>query len=338
MINKIKKKSGEAVRANDYIYASALVRTRANSRLDREGLLRVAESRDLAEICKILPEYQIEPIYTRSGELDAEKTANEYLAGEFECVCKAMPQGAILDFLKIPYDCHNLKVAAKCEFRDRDDCEDLFIDLGRVPAGDVLQKVRVGDLSAFTENLAISFEKAKKAFAESGDPKLIDSILDSACYADMLGAVGSWRNEYFRRLVEIKIDTTNLMTAVRTLRMGDTTGLFDSMFLHGSPLGIDFFKKAMENGEESLLLAVKSKGYVIPSDEDGRISLTSLGKACEEIYIKAVGDVKSVQFGAEICVSYLIKTSHVMKILRTVVASKEAGIDSAKIKEKIGSF
>lgn len=337
MINKFSKKRSETVRGDDYIYASALVRTRANSRINYEALLRIADARDVSEICKILPEYSIDPIYKSSGELDAETTVNTYLAGEFETVSKIIPQKGIIDFLKIPYDCHNLKSVAKCDFREREDCEDLFIDLGRVPAKDVVFYVKNAGLSAFSENLALSYEKAKKAFAESGDPKLIDSILDTACYADMLDAVDAYRSSYFKKLVEIKIDTTNLMTAVRILRMGDTTGLFESMFLGGSSLGIDFFKKAMENGEVSLFAAMKKKGYDIQT-EDGALTLTRLGKICEDIYMREVDSAKNIPFGAEICVCYLIKATHATKTLRTIIASKLSGIESSKIKEKIGKF
>ena len=337
MLNSKNKKRAEAVREGDYVYASALVRTRAYSRINYDALLRVAQARDVDEICKILPEYSIEPIFSASGELDTEKTVNSYISNELETVSKVISQKAIVDFIKIPYDCHNLKSVAKCAFRDRGDCEDLLIDMGRVPAKDVLSYVKSENLSAFSKNLALSYEKAKTAFAESGDPKLIDSILDTACYADMIEATSSYKNKYFQRLVEIKIDTTNLMTAVRTIRMGDTTGLFDSMFIGGSSLNLAFFKKAMENGEDSLFDALNKKGYNIRTD-DGKISLTQLGKECEDIYMKAVDSAKDISFGAEVCVSYLIKTIHAIKILRMVIASKISGIESSKIKEKIGKF
>lgn len=337
MMNKTKKNRGEAVRSDDYLFAGALVRTRANSRIDREALLRMADARDVFEICKMLPEYSIEPIYDASGNLDAEKTVTEYLSKEFDAVSKAMPQKQIIDFLKIPYDCHNLKALAKCDFRGRDNSEELLIDLGRVPAKDVISYVKNEDLSAFSENLASSYKKAKKAFAESGDPKLIDSILDSACYADMLSSVGAYRNSYFKDLVKIKIDTTNFMTAVRTIRMGDRTGLFESMFISGSDLTLDYFKKAMANGEDSLFAAMKKQGYGTSCDSK-ETSLTQLTKAFEDIYMRKVNSAKDIPFGAEVCVCYLIKASHAMKLFRTLFAAKQAGIESSKIKEKIGNF
>ncbi len=337
MINvKNIRKKGEKVSGDDYIYASAMTRTRETHRINYGALIRMAEARDVAEICKMLSEYSVEAIYSKNGNIDAEETVNAYLAEEFRVIGKAMPQGAILNFLKASYDCHNLKSVIKCAAREGEDPTDLFIDLGTVPSGEVLEKVRGGKLSAFPKNIAISYEKAEKAFAESGDPKLIDAILDGACYADMLEIASSYRNGYFKKLVEIKIDTTNITTAVRVLRMGDTTGLFDSMFIKGGSLDSDFFARAMQSGENGLFSALKDKGYDFP-DSDG-ISLTTLGRLCEAIYIKQVDLAKEVAFGAEVCVAYLIKASYATKMLRMVIAAKQTAVPSEKIKANIVKF
>ena len=338
MLNiKAKRNKGEKVPGEDYIYASAMIRTRETHRINYDALMRMADAKDVSEICKMLPEYSIDPIYSHVGEIDAEATVTAYLAKEFEAISKAMPQRAILDFLRVSYDCHNLKTVIKCAARGREDCHELFIDLGTVPADKVLGAVRDEKLSIFPRNMASAYERARKAFNESGDPKLIDSILDGACYADMLEATGAYRKDYFRDLVEIKIDTTNVTTAVRTLRMGDTTGLFDSMFLNGGSLSADFFKNAMQSGEEGLFSALRSTRYAVSSTLEP-ISLTELGKRCEGVYMRYVDRAKSIDFGAEICVAYLIRATYATKMLRMLIASKQTGTDVARIKDCIGKF
>ncbi len=337
MINDKKKRNkGERISGEDYIYASAMVRTRETHRINYDALLRMAEARDVYEICKMLPEYSIEPIYSQNGTINAEETVTAYLSEEFRVVGKAMPQSAILNFLRVSYDCHNLKSVIKCVARGRENCEDLFIDLGTVPSHEVIEKIKNEKLSAFPKNMADAYEKAEKAYAQSGDPKLIDSILDEACYADMLEATRSYRKDYFKKLVEIKIDTTNITTAVRVLRMGDITGLFESMFISGGSLDIEFFKKSMQSGEKGLFFALKGSGYDFP-ESDG-ISLTTLAKLCEAIYVNYVSRAKDVDFGAEICVEYLIKATYATKMLRMVIAAKQTGVSSEKIKESIGKF
>ncbi len=338
MINtQTKRKRGEKVSGEDYIYASAMTRTREFSRISYDALMRMADAKDVSEICKMLPEYSIDPIYSENGVIDAEETVNAYLAEEFRTVGKAMPQSAILDFLRVSYDCHNLKTVIKCAARGREDCEELFIDLGTVPANEVLGKVKSGKIQVFPKNMAKAYEKAEKAFAESGDPKLIDSILDEACYADMLEATGTYRKDYFKNLVEIKIDTTNITTAVRVLRMGDTTGLFDSMFISGGSLDIGFFKRSMQSGEEGLFSALKGTRYDFSAHTEN-LSLTLLGRLCEDVYMKYTVRAKEITFGAEVCVAYLIKATYLTKMLRMVIAAKQTDIPSEKIKESIGRF
>ena len=338
MANITNIKKAEKVREDDYIYLSSMVRTRENRRINYDALLRMADAKDQSEILKMLPEYSIEPVYGENGVFDAEETVNNYLAEEFRVITKSMPQPRILDFLKVSYDCHNLKTVIKCMARGRESFEDLLIDLGTVPAQKVYDAVKRHELDIFPKNMANAFPKAEAAFAESGDPKLIDSILDEACYADMLETVGSYNKDYFRRLVEIKIDTTNILTAVRTMRLRDTTGLFASMFICGGSLERKFFEKAMLSGEETLFSALDAKGYSIAKTSDDKLSLTVLAKNCEDLYMKYVDSAKNITFGAEICVAYLIKASYASKMLRMIAASKQTGISPAKIKESIGKF
>ena len=317
---------------------SAMVRTRENHRINYDALMRMADAKDLVEILKMLPEYSIEPKYAENGMFDAEETVTAYLAEEFRVIAKSMPQPSILDFLKVSYDCHNLKAVIKCMSRGRDSFEDILIDLGTVPADKVYDAIKNQELGIFPKNMANAFSKAEAAFLESGDPKLIDSTLDEACYADMLDSVYSYNKEYFRRLVEIKIDTTNILTAVRTIRMRDTTGLFASMFIDGGKLGQGFFEKAMLSGEEALISELSSKGYKVAETDGDKLSLTRLAKNCEDLYMKYVDNAKDITFGAEICVAYLIKASYALKMLRMIAASKQTGITPSKIKESIGKF
>ncbi|MBQ1226266.1 MAG: V-type ATPase subunit [Clostridia bacterium] len=334
----INNKKAEKVREDDYIYLSSMVRTRENRRISYDALMRMADAKDQSEMLKMLPEYSVEPIYSENGSFDAEETVNHYLAEEFKVITKSMPQPRILDFLKVSYDCHNLKTVIKGMARGSEDFEDLLIDLGTVPADKVCDAVKRQELDIIPKNMANAFLNAESAFAKSGDPKLIDSILDEACYADMLDTVGSYNKEYFRRLVEIKIDTTNILTAVRTMRMRDTTGLFASMFIRGGSLERKFFEKAMLSGEETFFAALAAKGYAVAKTDDDKLSLTALAKNCEDMYMKYVDSAKSVTFGAEICVAYLIKASYALKMLRMIAASKQTGVSPAKIKESIGKF
>lgn len=338
MANITSMKKAEKVREDDYIYLSSMVRTRENRRISYDALLRLADAKDQSEMLKMLPEYSVEPIYSENGAFDAEETVNSYLAEEFRVITKSMPQPRILDFLRVSYDCHNLKTVIKCMARGIEDIDELLIDLGTVPASQVYDAVKKRELDIFPKNMANAFPKAESAFSESGDPKLIDSILDEACYADMLDTVGSYNKEYFRRLVEIRIDTTNILTAVRTMRLRDTTGLFASMFIRGGSLERKFFEKAMPSGEGALISALAAKGYAIASSNDTELSLTVLAKNCEDMYMKYVDSAKGVTFGAEICVAYLIKASYALKMLRMIAASKQTGVLPAKIKESIGKF
>ncbi len=337
-VNTEKKVKAKRMSPEDYIYLSSMLKTREAKRISYSALLRFADAKDVSDAEKLLSEYSIEPIRLENGAFSAEETVNSYLAKEFTEVEKLYPESKVISFLRLPYDAHNIKSAIKTSVREVKELSELFIKLGSISAENLMFTLQSGDFSAFPKNLASATPRAKEAYLQSGDPKLIDSIIDEACFADMKDCVSHYQNRYFTELVKTKADTVNITTALRIMRMGDTTGLFKLMYVSGGSLDRDFFERSTKLGEEGFINTLSKRGYIFSVSEGGKLSLSSLSRQCEAFYMKKVSEGSKVFYGPEVPVSYLIRAEYALKMLRMVFASKQMGISPDKIRENIVKF
>ena len=89
----------------------------------------------------------------------------------------------------------------------------------------------------------------------TGNPQQVDLILDAACYADMLDAAKESGISLAVRLVETKIDLTNLMTCLRLIRMdlGSAGEAFlQESLLSGGTVATSILTEAYAAGESAL--------------------------------------------------------------------------------------
>ena len=323
------------IKDEDHLYGSARVRARAANGIERADLIRMSEAKDAAEVFRLLGERGVTVIENDEGEPDTEATLDKYLGSEFDLVQGFSPEKRIYGILRYQYDAHNLKTAIKCEARGRAP-EDVFIDLGTVKAASVEKAVLERDFSAFPENISKAAPEALESFGKNGDPQVIDLLIDKACFADMLTLAKSFNKPFFGEIVETKIDVTNILTAIRIMKMGADFDFFKSCFIPGGTLGIEFFKKMTDSGEEGYLDIVSGTAYSYISGAvkaGGRLSQAE--RACENCYIEKLKGVYSKAYGAEVPFAYLALKDAEVRNIRIIIISKKVGLSSAEIQGRL---
>lgn len=236
------------VSAEDYIYVSARVRAHEAASFGAEGLRALVDARDYDAAVRLLTERGPALRKNAAGRVDWEATLDAYLADAFALVEESVPFPALFSFLRIPYDCHNLKSALKASFQGEDFIR-FFLPLGNFTLEELAAMTAARDFSPLPDALRRAVPEASAAFSASRDPQEIDRILDRASFAAMLEEVGRFRVKSLTALVELKIDLVNLITAIRLYRMGARTeGPFFSFFLEGGTLGRAFFADLFGKG------------------------------------------------------------------------------------------
>ena len=329
----------------EYTYASARIRSLENRLVGRERIEILIESRTPDEVMDRLAEYGYTPAETDGttpmGEAVSAAREAMLLAvlGEaFDEVEAAVPDATLFRYFRYPYDCNNVKAALKCAIRGIP-AADMLFDFGTVPAERVEALLREGKQDAFPPAMAAAIPAAKDAYDRTGDPRRIDTVLDKACYTDMLAAAEETGDETLIAWVKARIDLTNILTTLRILRMGMGgvgEAFLEEALLTGGTLESSFFTKACAEGEARFWEVLSPTAYYRLAHVEGDPRpLSAVEKACDDLYMSLVREGARIPFGAPVAGGYLIGCETSVKNIRIILAAKDAGLDNTVLRERV---
>ena len=331
----------------EYTYASARIRALENRMVGRERIGLLLEARNADEVMDRLAEYGLTPPDSEPDAAlpmgEAQSAAREGMLLEvlrqaYDEVESSVPNPAVFRYFRYPYDCNNLKAAIKCGIRGIS-AADMLFDFGTVPADEVEGLLREGKYDKFPAAMAAAISVAQEAYDKTADPRRIDTVLDRACYEDMLAAATATGEATLLGWLRARIDLTNILITLRILRMNMGAvggGFLKESLLPGGTLGTDFFDFAYEAGEERLWGALKRTPYEKLARGEGETrSLSSVEKDADDLYMEQVRKDACVPFGAPVAGGYLVGWETAVKNIRIILAAKDAELNSAVIRERI---
>ena len=323
----------------DYLFGSANIRTLENAIIGRDRIERLLNTKTTSEAWELLSDWGINIVRNSDGNPMREETLLGILKGAYARLMELAPDSDALRLWLYPYDCNNLKAAQKAFIRNIDPTSMLF-DFGTLPASDIVKMVESGNYERLPANLQASAKATMNEYAKTKNPQVIDLILDKACWADMLADAKTSGEAFVIRLVQTKIDLLNTMIALRILRMksGEVGKvLFAEAFLEGGKLPRERMIDAMANGEDALLALVRYSEYFAFAEKflvsDGVLSTAE--KLADNYWMSLVLENKFVPDGLEVMIAFLAAHEYEVKNLRILLSGKEAGIETATIRERI---
>ncbi|MBO6039580.1 MAG: V-type ATPase subunit, partial [Oscillospiraceae bacterium] len=205
-----------------YLFLSAMLRAREPGMLSREKAERMLDAPSFEECAKLLTDCGYEDMsQKKAGEIEqllAERRAA--IGRELESM---VPEKALVDFFRVKYDYHNAKVILKAEAQNLDESA-LLSPSGRVKPEALLEAVREDDFRELPKDFAAAVQEAKSILARTANPQLADFSLDKAYFGELQALADTADSSFLRGYAAILADSTNLRSAVRTLRMGKDSG------------------------------------------------------------------------------------------------------------------
>lgn len=320
----------------DYLFISTYLHSRERDLLTGARMERMIDAPTAADAAKVLTEIGY-------GEFDAAspRELGSVLAQEqeklFEDLYRFVPDKAVVDVFKVKYDYHNLKALIKARATGTDASDRLLLDAGRVSAEDMRRAVWEGDYSVLPPALRQAAEEAVEVLSATGDPQLADFLLDRAYYAEMLSAAQATGSDFLVRYVRFTIDASNLRSAVRTLRMKKGSDMLKRVLVEGGNVRVDSIQAAALGGSlEDLYRStnLRQAAELGAAAVNGG-SLTPFEKACDNAVTAMAAGAKSVPFGVESVISYLVAKEIEFTAVRIIMSGRMAGIDSDTIRERL---
>ena len=319
----------------EYLYSSARVRALEGTLIGADKLEAAIMSKDASET---------EDIIRRLSDGD-EKAAGDALTARigkaYAFIESISPDDGSVSFLRYGYDCNNIKAVLKCALKEKDP-DDMLFSYGSVPAEKIKEMAVTLDFSPLPENMRGAAREAYEEYAKSGDPQIVDIILDKACFADMLRAALAFGEDFIIDLVKTKIDLTNIMMCVRICRMGRgerELALLSESLIDGGKLGGDaLYSAAVDGGENALSALLATTDYARIAElfgENVGAALSDIECASDNHYMEVTRRAKYIPFGVSVLCAYLVATEYEVKNLRIILAGKLAGLSPEVIKKRV---
>ncbi len=324
-----------ATKKEAYLFLSAMLRAREPGMLTREKAERMLDAASYEECAKLLTDCGYEDMsQKKAGEIE------QLLAQRRTAVWKELetmvPDRALVDFFRIKYDYHNAKVILKADAQGLDESA-LLSDSGRVGADVLLHAVHEDNYRDLPEAMGRAVREAAGILARTANPQLADFHLDKACFSELTELSKKLDSRFLRGYAAIMADSTNLRSAVRTLRMGKDSGYLQEALVPGGTVSPERLAAAA-NGEGLAALFQSSRlseaaALGAAAVEGG--TMTAFELACDNAVNSYIKEAKLVGYGEEPVIAYLAAVENEITAVRMILTGRLAGIAPRVIRERL---
>ncbi|TYQ14990.1 UNVERIFIED_CONTAM: V/A-type H+-transporting ATPase subunit C [Acetivibrio alkalicellulosi] len=322
-----------------YIYAVSRIRAIEKKLIDNLKFDRMVDSKSPDEALKTL----LEVDYGHGLEIKSPLQYEELLKDEYKKVYQLLsdlaPEPEIINMFLLSNDYHNIKVFLKAEFSGQETV-DILIESGSFPLNKLKIMLQDRNLSDMPAIMRSAVEECIDTFGRTGDPQLIDLILDKANYLHMKEIAQASASEFLKDLIVIMIDVCNIRTFLRIKNLKKTWDFLQKVLVPGGKIDSKIFVENLDNSLDNFLESLRYSDYgnfLEEGLEDVKSSgsLTKFEKLCDNYIISFVKKAKFIAFGVEPLIGYLIAKETEIKNARIVMVGKINNISNEIIRERL---
>lgn len=318
-----------------FLCISAMLRSREPRLLSREKAERMLDAATFEDAAKLLSDCGYEDMSQMNAK-EIEESLARHRSKIYEELGRFCPDSRVVDIFKLRYDYHNAKVILKAEAMGQDP-KRLLSDSGRIPGEKLLEIYHEEKGILLPEKLAASMDEAKTVLARTGNPQLADFVLDKAYFAELQHMAEGLDSSFIKGYAALLIDSSNLRSLVRTLRMGKNQDFLAEVLVPGGNVGVERLAAA---GDKDSLAAL----YIhTPLEKAGALgaeclsggSMTAFELACDNAVNAYLRGAKLISYGSEPVIAYMAAVEGEITAIRMILTGRLAGIAPQVIRERL---
>lgn len=312
-----------------------MLRAREPKLLNNDRAQRMLDAGSFEEAAKLLTDCG----YADMSQMSAKEIEAE-LAGHrrnvFNELLELSPDREPVDIFRMKYDYHNLKAIIKAEAMGLSP-KSILNDSGRFDPEELLEIYNEERFTELPPIPAQAVQEAKSTLARTGNPQLADFVLDKAYFAELKATAKSAGSAFLEGYVDILIDSANLKSAVRTLRMGKDADFLREVLIPGGRVGADRIVAAGDGEGIAALFAHSNldKAAALGADAINGGSMTEFELSCDNAVNTYLKGAKLVSYGVEPVVSYLAAVESEITAVRMILTGRLSDIDPGVIRERL---
>ena len=327
-----------ANKKEDYLFLSAMLRARESKMLKRSKAEAMLDASSFGEAARMVADCGYKDMSAMNAK-EIEQALNEHRAEEFAELGRMAPNESVVDLFRTKYDYHNVKTLLKAE-AENVDRSDLLNDSGRIPVEKLTEAIHEDQLVGVPSILGDAIREAKTVLARTGNPQLADFILDRAYFEELDGFSKELNSEFLKGYVQVMIDSANLRSAVRTLRMHKDADFLKTAFVPGGNVDQARLLNVTFSGNGEGLAQLFNTGTLTKAASLGAAAaaggtMTEFERACDDAvtaYLKKSG---LVAYDEEPVITYLAELEGEITTIRMILTGRLAGIEPQVIKERL---
>ena len=318
-----------------FLCISAMLRSREPKLLTREKAERMLDAAAFEDAAKLLSDCGYEDM-SQMGAKEIEESLEKHRSRIYEELGRFCPDSRLVDIFKLRYDYHNAKVILKAEAMGQDP-KRLLSDSGRIPGTKLLELYNEEKRVQLPETMAAAMEEAKTVLARSGNPQAADFILDKAYYAELQSLAKAMESPFIQSYVRLLIDSSNLRSLVRTLRMGKNQDFLSQVLVPGGNVGVERLAAAGDKDSLAALYShtVLEKAGALGAECLAGGSMTAFELACDNAVNTYLRGAKLISYGAEPVLAYMAAVESEITAIRMILTGRLAGIAPQVIRERL---
>ena len=213
----------------------------------------------------------------------------------------------------------------------------LLSDSGRIPGARLLEIYNEDKRAQLPETLAAAMAEAKSVLARTSNPQLSDFVLDKAYFAELETLAKQLDSRFLKGYVALLIDSSNLRSVVRTLRMGKNQDFLSEVLVPGGNVGVERLAAAGDKDSLAALYAhtVLEKAGVLGAECLSGGSMTAFELACDNAVNAYLKGAKLVSYGCEPVIAYMAAVEGEITAIRMILTGRLAGIAPQVIRERL---
>jgi V/A-type H+-transporting ATPase subunit C len=279
--------------------------------------------------------------------LTGEESAERYdsaleaeLLATFKEFLTFVPDRALVDIFRLPYDFHNVKALLKSAFNARTGGRkrwDILTELGSIPIDDLTVRIESEEYSLLPYGLSHILPSCVSAWEQSRDIVEVERLLDGGLFEAMLDLAKSVDEQGVLNWVRARIDSENIRNLLRLKRFGfDSAGA--AAFLHGGgmidPAVLLSLMPEPYDGWGRVLAHFDAGAAVSRVLDDGGFDslIVSLERELDDYCQSRLALARYSQDSPENVLAYLWGKEMEVKNIRTILVSKGTGTDRDEVR------
>lgn len=325
----------------DYAQGVVMARVYEKKLLDKGKIDKMIDAKDAEEAFKVL----LDSEYSKSidgveGVKDYEILLKNETARVFKQGADMLKDKRILEILSLKYDYHNLKTMVKGKVSGKN-LDNLFIYSSENNPEKIRLQFESGHFTDTKSEFSKALKLAEEKYNDTGDPQIIDIIMDKAYYSHLKEIADSLGVELFCDYVSASIDFYNVTTMLRAMRMGKSQNFLNEVLVDGGGISVAKLVSLSREDFDRLALALKSekigRSLVDCIDAYKENESITVVDNIKDVYLSRLNsDSRFISFGPEPIFAYLVAKEKEISIIRMIMVGKLNKIPSTKLRERLG--